>query len=134
MTDAERRIKELKRDIKKLRKMLKDGGLNRSTLHNVRFNAREQKRRYDMALELSNKEDELEELEDLKRKEGKRLKIICNRCNKEYPITELSNLDFARIINVKTGKSLESDEKGIYRIMDIMSLPCHRDTHWIFSK
>jgi len=65
MTDAERRIKELKRDIKKLRKMLKDGGLNRSTLHNVRFNAQEQVRRSNMALELSNEEDELEELESL---------------------------------------------------------------------
>ena len=65
MTDAERRIKELKRDIKKLRKMLKDGGLNRSTLHNVRFNAQEQVRRSNMALELSNEEDELDELESL---------------------------------------------------------------------
>ena len=65
MTDAERRIKELKRDIKKLRKMLKDGGLNRSTLHNVRFNAQEQVRRSNMALELSNEENELEELESL---------------------------------------------------------------------
>jgi len=65
MTDAERRIKELKRDIKKLRKMLKDGGLNRSTLHNVRFNAQEQVRRSNMVLELLNEEDELEELESL---------------------------------------------------------------------
>lgn len=69
MTNTERRIGELKRDIKKLRKMLKDGGLNRSTLHNVKFNAQEQARRYKMALELSDKEDELEELESLKIKE-----------------------------------------------------------------
>lgn len=65
MTDAEKRIKELKRDIKKLRKMLKDGGLNRSTLHNVRFNVQERVRRSNMALELSNEENELEELESL---------------------------------------------------------------------
>lgn len=69
MTNTERRIGELKRDIKKLRKMLKDGGLNRSTLHNVKFNAQEQARRYKMALELSDKEDELEEIESLKIKE-----------------------------------------------------------------
>ena len=65
MTDAERRIEELKRDIKKLRKMLKGGGLNRSILHNVKFNVQEQVRRSNMALELSDKEDELEELESL---------------------------------------------------------------------
>jgi len=65
MTDIERRIEELKRDIKKLGKMLRDSGVNRSTLHNVKFNAQEQTRRYDMALELADKEEELEELENL---------------------------------------------------------------------
>jgi len=57
--------------------MLGDSGVNRSTLHNVRFNAQEQSRRYEMALELSNKEDELEELESLKIEED--LKCIDGR-------------------------------------------------------
>ena len=70
MTNTERRIKELKREMEKLRRMLRDGRENRSTLHNVKFNAQEQARRYNMTLELSNKEDELEELESLKIKEG----------------------------------------------------------------
>lgn len=61
-------------------------------------------------------------------------KMVCNRCNKEYPITELSNLDYARILNVKTGEPLKEGIKtGIYRIMDITTLPCnHSDSHWIF--
>ena len=66
MTNTKRRIEELKREIEKLRRMLKDSGLNRSTLYNVKFNAQEQVRRSNVALELSNKEDELEELESLK--------------------------------------------------------------------
>lgn len=70
MTNTERRIKELKREMEKLRRMLRDGGENRSTLHNVKFNAQEQARRYNMALELSNKEDELEELGEFKNKGG----------------------------------------------------------------
>jgi len=63
-----------------------------------------------------------------------KLNIVCNRCNREYPITELSNLDYTRIINVKTGESLKEEIKtGIYRIMDIMELPCgSRDSHWVF--
>ena len=61
MTGTRRRIEGLKREIKNLRRELKDSGLNRSTLYNVKLNAREQVRRYDMALELSNKEDGLEE-------------------------------------------------------------------------
>jgi len=63
-----------------------------------------------------------------------KLKIVCNRCNKECPITELSNLDYARIINVKTGESLKEGIKiGTYRVMDIMELPCGcRDSHWVF--
>ena len=69
MTNTERRAEELKRDIEKLGRMLKESGLNRNILHNVKFNAQEQARRYDTALELSNKEDELEELESLKIKE-----------------------------------------------------------------
>jgi len=70
MTNTERRIEELKREMEKLRRMLRDGRENRSTLHNVKFNAQEQARRYDMALELSNKEDELEELGEFKNKGG----------------------------------------------------------------
>jgi len=70
MTNTERRIKELKREMEKLRRMLRDGRENRSTLHNVKFNAQEQARRYNMALELSNKEDELEELGEFKNKGG----------------------------------------------------------------
>jgi len=70
MTNTERRIKELKREMEKPRRMLRDGGENRSTLHNVKFNAQEQARRYDMALELSHKEDELEELGEFKNKGG----------------------------------------------------------------
>ena len=69
MTNTERRIEELKRNIEKLGRMLKDSGLNRSILHNVKFNAQEQVREYKKALELSDKEDELEELESLKIKE-----------------------------------------------------------------
>ena len=69
MTDTKRRIEELKRNIEKLGRMLKDSGLNRSILHNVKFNAQEQVRRSNMALELSNKEDELEELENLNLRE-----------------------------------------------------------------
>ena len=69
MTNTERRIEELKREIEKLRRMLGDSGVNRSALHNVKFNARGQEKRYDLALELSNKEDELEELENLNLKE-----------------------------------------------------------------
>lgn len=49
--------------------MFKDGGVNRSTLYNVRFNAQEQTRRYGMALELSDKEDQFEELESLDTRE-----------------------------------------------------------------
>lgn len=73
-------------------------------------------------------------IEELKREEGKKLNIVCNRCNKEYPITELSNLDYARIINVKTGESLQRGIKvGTYRVMDIMKLPCGCiDSHWVF--
>jgi len=66
MTNTGRRAEGLKRKIEKLRRILGNGGVNRSTLYNVKFNAQEQARRYDMALELSNKEDELEELENLK--------------------------------------------------------------------
>ena len=66
MTNTERRIEGLKRDIEKLRRVLKDSGVNRSTLYNVKFNAQEQVREYKKALELSDKEDELEELESLK--------------------------------------------------------------------
>jgi len=69
MTNTERRIEELKRELEKLRRELRDSGVNRSTLHNVKFNAQEQARRYEMALELSNKEDELEELENLNLRE-----------------------------------------------------------------
>jgi len=69
MTNTERRIEELKRDIEKLGRMLKDSGLNRSILHNVKFNAQEQVREYKKALELSDKEDELEELENLNLRE-----------------------------------------------------------------
>jgi len=65
MTNTEERIEGLKREIKNLRRELKDSGLNRSRLHNVKFNAQKQVRRSNMALELSNKEDELEELESL---------------------------------------------------------------------
>jgi len=63
-----------------------------------------------------------------------KLNIVCNRCNKEYPITELSNLDYARIINVKTGESLQKGIKiGIYRVMDIIKFPCGcTDSHWVF--
>jgi len=72
-----------------------------------------------------------EEKREIKRME---LKIVCNRCNKEYPITELSNLDYARIINVKTGGSLQKGmEIGTYRVMDIKRLPCGcTDSHWVF--
>jgi len=66
MTDAERRIEGLKREIEKLRRALRESGPNRSTLYNVKFNAQEQVREYKKALELSDKEDELEELESLK--------------------------------------------------------------------
>jgi len=69
MTNTERRIEELKRETEKLGRMLGDSGVNRSTLHNARFNAQEQVRRYHMALELSDKEDELEELENLNLRE-----------------------------------------------------------------
>jgi len=65
MTNTERKIEELRKETEKLGRMLGDSGVNRSTLHNVRFNAQEQVRRYHMALELSNEEDELEELESL---------------------------------------------------------------------
>lgn len=66
MTNTERRIEGLKREIENLRKHLKDSGINRSTLYNVKFNAQEQVREYEKALELSGREDELEELESLK--------------------------------------------------------------------
>jgi len=69
MTNIERRVEELKEDIRKLRKMLKGSGMNRSTLHNVKFNAQEQTSRYDMTLELADKEEELEDLEKFKIKE-----------------------------------------------------------------
>jgi len=69
MTNTERKIGELKRDIEKLRRTLRESGPNRSTLYNVKFNAQEQIREYKKALELSDKEDELEELESLKIKE-----------------------------------------------------------------
>lgn len=69
MTKTERRIGELKREIEKLRRMLRDSGESRSTLYNAKFNSQEQSRRYEMALELSNKEDELEELENLNLRE-----------------------------------------------------------------
>ena len=69
MTNTERKIGELIRNIEKLRRVLKDSGLNRSTIYNVKFNAQEQVRRSNMALELSNKEDELEELENLNLRE-----------------------------------------------------------------
>ena len=69
-----------------------------------------------------------------KNEEKMKSKIVCNKCNKEYPITELSNLDYARIINVKTGESLQNGmEIGTYRVMDIMRLPCGcTDSHWVF--
>ena len=66
MTNTERRIEGLKREIEKLRRNLKDSGINRSPLYNVKFNAQEQVREYKKALELSGKEDDLEELESLK--------------------------------------------------------------------
>ena len=69
MTNPERKIGELKREIENLRKHLRESGPNRSTLYNVKFNAQEQVREYEKALELSDKEDELEELESLKIKE-----------------------------------------------------------------
>ena len=69
MTDTERRIEELKREIERIRKTLRGSGPNRSTLYNVKFDAQEQVREYKKALELSDKEDELEELESLKIKE-----------------------------------------------------------------
>jgi len=69
MTNTERRIEELKKEIENLRKDLRDSGINRSTLYNVRFNAQEQVREYKKALELSDKEDELEELENLNLRE-----------------------------------------------------------------
>ncbi len=69
MTNTERRIEELKREIENLRRELKDSKVNRSTLHNVKFNTQRQARRYDMSLELSDKEDELEELENLNLRE-----------------------------------------------------------------
>ena len=69
MTNTKRKIGELKRDIEKLRRTLRESGPNRSTLYNVKFNAQEQVREYEKALELSDKEDELEELESLKIKE-----------------------------------------------------------------
>ncbi len=69
MTNTERKTEELKRDIEKLRADLRDNGINRSTLYNVKFNYQEQSRRYKMALELSDKEDELEELENLNLRE-----------------------------------------------------------------
>ena len=66
MTNTEKRIEKLKKEIEKLRRTLKESGPNRSTLYNVKFNAQEQVREYKKALELSDKEDELEELESLK--------------------------------------------------------------------
>ena len=69
MTNTERKIEELKRDIEKLRRTLRESGPNRSTLYNVKFNAQEQVREYKKALELSDKEDELEELENLNLRE-----------------------------------------------------------------
>ena len=69
MTNTERRIEGLKREIEKLRRNLKDSGINRSPLYNVKFNAQEQVREYKKALELSDKEDELEELENLNLRE-----------------------------------------------------------------
>ena len=69
MTGTKSRIEELKKEIEKLRRALKDSGVNRSTLYNVKFNAQEQVREYKKALELSDKEDELEELENLNLRE-----------------------------------------------------------------
>jgi len=69
MTNTKSKIEELKKEIEKLRRGLKDSGVNRSTLYNVKFNAQEQVREYKKALELSDKEDELEELENLNLKE-----------------------------------------------------------------
>jgi len=77
MTNTERRIEELRRDIEKLRRMLGDSGESRSTLYNAKFNSQEQSGRYKMALELSNKEDELEGLESLNIEED--LKCIDGR-------------------------------------------------------
>ena len=52
MTNTERRIEELKREIEKLRREFRDSGVNRSTLYNAKFNAQEQVREYKKALEL----------------------------------------------------------------------------------
>jgi len=50
MTGTKRRIEGLKRGIEKLRRELRDNGANRSTLYNVKFNAQEQAKRYEVAL------------------------------------------------------------------------------------
>ena len=55
--------------INSLDKQIKKEDLEKFTRHNVRFNAQEQVRRYHMVLELSDKEDELEELENLNLRE-----------------------------------------------------------------
>jgi len=90
MTNTERRIEELKREIEKLRRILRDSGVNRSTLHNVKFNAQEQARRYNMSLELSDKEDELEELENLREGEMKNI----NKTNYQPSVSRAKGRDF----------------------------------------
>jgi len=63
-----------------------------------------------------------------------RSKIVCNKCNKKYPLEVFFGLNHKKIVNVKTGISLKKEQvPGTYRIMDIITLPCScRDSHWVF--
>ena len=127
MTDAERRIEELKRDIKKLRKMLKGGGLNRSILHNVKFNVQEQVRRSNMALELSDKEDELEELESLDmskaQSEIKTVRIKIKVTEKgvvkiKYPFASYKPTSYERQLIYKEIKK-EREKYNLFKIKEV---------------
>ena len=66
------------------------------------------------------------------KKDKMKIRLVCNRCDKEYPLSGL-DLDYSRILNEKTGESLDKNKIGVYRIMDMKNLPCgHRDCHWVF--
>jgi len=114
MTGTRRRIEGLKREIKNLRRELKDSGLNRSTLYNVKLNAREQVRRYDMALELSNKEDGLEEKIDdhLLPFEKEDLKMRIKRFEIKTGLTKIIYFDDA-IENLAEGNLASINRVGV---------------------